>query len=371
MRILLIILAVSFIAGCTPVEVEIGAEDKKIKDNFVLKAPKEKILNVQEVDWIEEVKDKDGKLTGEVINKGKIKQYDYITDEKVKGKFIWHGDYSNAKIIAENGNQKTVEFYSGDHFYKDDKEDVYRIKHKETTTIEAFDLQMEEILGASGDPVYSGAGDGIVYKNDNADWDTSHDATTGADADPTGINAFCMAGLNGPIIELFRLFLPFNTSGIPSGSTIDSAILSVYHRYDGGSDLDAGVVETSQADETTLAVADFNNCGAVDSPTEGAPRVTSWSDTTYANWTLDATGRGWVKTSGDVSTCGSNTGWTCLGIRLEKDLDDVDPLTVRNYHSFRMSEYTGTTEDPYLTVVYTEVIPVVDIFPREGIILID
>jgi hypothetical protein len=112
------------------------------------------------------------------------------------------------------------------------------------------------------------------------------------------------------------------------------------------------VGETTQADPTTLAGTDINDCGAVDNPTEGATRIdlSSLGGNEWVVWTLNATGRGWIKKSGTGAGA-----YTRLGLREGHDCIDsaVDVDGTYNGFTARLSEYTGTGSDPYLEVTYT------------------
>ena len=131
------------------------------------------------------------------------------------------------------------------------------------------------------------------------------------------------------------------------------------HGYNDGNDW-ANVVQTDQPDHGILTTADYNNCGATNNPTEGATRIdiTDVVDDNYNTWTLtEATGWGWIKKSGEASTCGTAlTGWTRLGMREGHDAIDNLPVD-SNTVQIRFSEYANTAYDPYLTVTYTAAPP--------------
>jgi hypothetical protein len=330
-------------------------------ETATLEADKSKILQSKEVDWIEDVLDEKGKPTGEIINKGKIMSYDYISDRKVEGKFLWDEDnYTNAKILGEKGNTKTVAFYSGDHFYKDG-EDVYEIEHGATTTIETFEEAtktswLDKLLGRDvlATDYYTGAGDGRVgYFVAGESWGTAHDAETGTTADYT-TDVMTLTETYKDIASthngIWRGFLPIDTSGLPTGAIISEALLKLYVTFSNNSDADgedwANVVQTSQDDNTELITADYNQCGDVDSPDEGATRISlNGMGTGWKTWTLNSTGRGWI----------NDDGYTLLGMREGHDvLNHQLSVNGSNKINIRYSEYTGTDSDPYLSVTYTE-----------------
>ena len=124
------------------------------------------------------------------------------------------------------------------------------------------------------------------------------------------------------------------------------------------------LVETSQASSTALGTADYDTCGdAIDNPTEGTDNedrennICGKADGVWVEFVMNTTGKGWIKKSGEASTCGTETGWTCLGLREGHDVTD-DPITESGNHNnvfaaIRSSEHTGITYDPKLIVVYS------------------
>lgn len=203
---------------------------------------------------------------------------------------------------------------------------------------------------------YAGAGDGRVTSGGaSTTWDTAHDATDGASASATATTCFSGAFCNDVTgyREIYRAFFPTDTSGLPDNAIISAATLNLYVTVNSNQDNDGddwmNVVQTSQASSSTLAVGDFDQCGAVNNPTEGATRIDlgSVSTSAYTAWTLDATGRGWI----------SKTGFTLLGMREGHDAID-SPIdgsggATQNRLTFSTSEETGTSQDPYLSVTYT------------------
>ncbi len=195
-------------------------------------------------------------------------------------------------------------------------------------------------------------GAGFVAVHSSNNWDTSHDATDGDESSYSA--ASCSVSVNrwDNLYEIYRAFLPFDTSGLPDTATISAAALKIYIASKRDDDNDGndfiGMVQTSQASNTALANADFDQCGAVNSPTEGMTRVDIGDITTSAwtDWALNATALGWI----------SKTDYTKLGLREGHDIVD-DPYTTTNSQintiAFRSVGYTGTDYDPYLAVTYT------------------
>ena len=335
-----------------------------IAEELTLKAPKEKILESKEIDWIETKED------GTLENKGKIIVYDYISDVEVATSTITIKDGKNDKVITENvgrriGNAKFFEngeetigqFYGGTPFIKQGEKWFH--SETATTSIKAFEEQTKPDLIsrlkayfarsslAVTTSYYSGAGDGVVnYSGSPGDANATHDATNGSGADYTGTEPWIEYGGGPPYpYMLGRAFLPIDTSGLPTGALVSAATLRLY-LVDWGQTLIIGLVQTTQASNTTLITEDFDQCGAVDNPTEGATRLThtGGGGSGIKTFTLNATGRGWI----------SDSGYTKLGVRGSQDLDDS--FSSNAACPIAMSEYAGTASDPYLSVTYTEAV---------------
>ena len=187
------------------------------------------------------------------------------------------------------------------------------------------------------------AGDGKVAASD-ATWNTVHDATTGTAAD-SDTSEYCIAGDNSGTYVIHRMFMPIDTSTLPAGASISAASLFIKSGPTvSGSGITIGLVQTDQASTATLADADFNNCGAVDSPTEGATRVNVTTADTWYELVLNATGISWI-VNDEVNA-------TKLGIRGSNDLDDTAPAAYY-YANFHMLENATEANRPYLAITYT------------------
>jgi hypothetical protein len=211
------------------------------------------------------------------------------------------------------------------------------------------------VKAASPETYYSGAGDGYVSYGGSSTqtWATVHNATSGDLADYTGTYTIAESfedSVGTNYYGIVRTFLPFDTSGLPDGATITAANLSIYVTATVNSDNDGydyiGVVQTTQASNSSLVIGDYNDCGAVNSPTQGATAIdiTGISTSAYTTFTLSATGIGWINL----------TGWTYLGIREGHDLAG-HPIATNKDDSvtFSPSNYIGTSQDPYLLITYT------------------
>lgn len=224
--------------------------------------------------------------------------------------------------------------------------------------------------------IFSHSGDeSMVAFGDS--WNAGHDAASGSQLSDDGD-----VGCGAPFADCFnvgafsedpgsfdiiRAFIPFDTSSIPAEASITAAALNVYVVLTGDGDNDGNdfitVVQTSQANYTTLALADFDQAGAINNPTEGVDSgdrrdITSISASAYLSFTLNATGIGWIAGTGETSGatgCQTETGITCLGLREGHDaLDSSIVAVTETYITMSTSNETGTSQDPYLDITYIE-----------------
>ncbi len=230
------------------------------------------------------------------------------------------------------------------------------------------------IAEADSATIYAAAGDGYVNANSSTSFAAARSAATGSTANATGSFPVGTIGLgyayqstkSGTSYLVGRTFYPFDTSSIPANAEISSATFVPYFTSGTSNGQNDGwdfitVVQSSQGTHTTLTTADFDTAGAVTSPTEGIDAgqrkdITSYvgiSSPTAVSYTLNATGRGWIKKSGESSNCSSTNGITCLALREGHDAFNVGMSNVSNLIYPVYSENTGTASDPYLSVSYT------------------
>ena len=281
----------------------------------------------------------------------------------------------NAGAKEERHHYQSV-FYSAPSFTKDG--DTWRYIENATTTKAAFDAKRREnpiaalfwkkAYAASVSP-FSGAGDGYTAHGESGDaenvvtfndcnFDTGPTGSALAFASSTSFRIFSQ--LVGPLsarsCEIDRAFIPFDTSAIPNSATISAATLSLFvtAKTNGVNDgLDtADLVQTHQGSSGTVFDGDHHL--SYDTGGATALDITSVTTSAYNVWTLNVTGIAWIKKSGQAATCGTVTGFTCLGLREGHDIAGTmtlnasgDSLTISS------SENTGTTQDPFLSVTYT------------------
>lgn len=193
---------------------------------------------------------------------------------------------------------------------------------------------------------YAGAGDGIVQAT-SAVHATARGAASGT-KDDTTTEVSTKDDKAGDFF-INHSFIPADTSGIGASNVPSAGILYVYTTSAGG-DADScsvAIVQTTQASNTALANDDFDQCGSLNTPTEGATRkaFSAISTGQYNSYTLNASGVSWIST----------TSYTKLGMRdATRDIDNSAP-TGRNYSFWNTSETASTTSDPYLDVTYAPI----------------
>jgi hypothetical protein len=234
---------------------------------------------------------------------------------------------------------------------------------------------------------FSGAGDGYVYRGNSGfvaatQFSSARTAGSGSTASPSATSADTLLELYTIDCEggctyfayIYRSFLPFDTSSIPSDATVSAVSLSVYvtSTWDATNDsYDYITVSTStQATHTTLTTADYNDAGptTMNSTAElvsagNRKDLTSISSSAYLTFDLDADGIAAVKVSGSASTCSATNGITCLALREGHDATGNAPTIDAGANGIEhsTSEATGTSQDPYLTVTYTS--------PSSGVVI--
>lgn len=340
---------------------------KDLNTNELLKASKEKIVNY------EFMKDENGNNIIAYLYASEIKvpqnTYRGLKEDMTKRTENSQSFLKEVRQIDyETAEEKYVsKFYSGPAFSKEG-DDWYQIETA-TTTPQAFFSQtrltildhVREFFGketfAATDTTYSGVGDGYLYSSGSGSWNNAHDASSGIASYNSSSVAYAGSEYDGYEEEYYigRIFLPFNTSGLPDDNTILSASLYIY-AYSKQNDVDDDfdyltVVQTTQDSNTSLTSGDFDQCGAIDDPTVGINEsqkkdLSDISIPSYIIFDLNSTGISWI----------SKTGYTKLGIREGHDVEDenISPSEDEVYNGIyiRPSEYSGTDNDPYLEITY-------------------
>ncbi|MCD6528185.1 hypothetical protein J7K44_00870, partial [bacterium] len=255
--------------------------------------------------------------------------------------------YRTPDIFYGVGNPPTGLLEAGQNY-------IWRIRTKNGLEYSEWssDGTINMTTGALTGRFYAGSGDGVVGYY-GADWSTAHNATIGTGFCDTCTVDDVRTSWNASLsrYEINRAFFPINTSLIPDDATITEALLkvSVQGWIDNEDNGSLGVVHTTQATTTGLSEEDYDQCGAINNPPEGAIRVNVADIVSGGinSWVLNATGMSWI----------SKTGWTRLGIRHSYDLDNLVP-TGENYVGIRTADQIGSCmpigPGPYLEVTYQE-----------------
>jgi len=207
------------------------------------------------------------------------------------------------------------------------------------------------ILGKRGNTTstfYSNGGD-IAIRKANATWSTVRSAAAG-DSTVNTSPTYVGWEKEGAVYNGYQPFHMFDTSTISASDTISSAIFSIYLNGDNAvaDSQQLSIANSTQATWNSLGTGDFDQRGS----TEGCTRFNCPTGATsgYLDFTLNATGRGFVARSGEtIPGSASASGKTQLAIRWSSDLDNSTP-TNRTYMQVRMSEAAGTSSDPKLVV---------------------
>ncbi|MBI3654091.1 MAG: hypothetical protein HY231_23925 [Acidobacteria bacterium] len=198
--------------------------------------------------------------------------------------------------------------------------------------------------------------DGDMGTNGNASYATAHSTADCADCSGSSLLTAENSGSDlgsGTTYSVIRSVLNFDASALGSGSTISAATLSVKPAsqpfdYTGAATLQ--LVTNSVTSNVAYNTSDFNSFGTTDQAT-----AISWSAlsaNTYADFTLNSTGRGNI----------SKTGVSHFGLRASQDVSNTQPTlgTDPGFSNqggevcyFYGSETTGTTSDPKLVITYT------------------
>lgn len=189
-----------------------------------------------------------------------------------------------------------------------------------------------------------GPGDGYVG-NDGTTYATVRGAADGNNADYTAQTMNMGQYLSGSTYYVWRVFLPFDTSGLPDGDVISAATLHQYCEGDRSTvDFNFALVEATQASPSQLVVGDFSKCGDLSNPTLWSS-VVNTADVTASTWIeigLNAAGRAGI----------NKTGWTKIGIRSEEDYaNSGSPPT--GYEYLQLTSSTWAANAPYLSITYS------------------
>lgn len=141
-----------------------------------------------------------------------------------------------------------------------------------------------------------------------------------------------------------RGYLIFDTSGIPFGSTINSAKLRLYC-YGKNDTVGGGKVKVQYGGPLYPSDPIHNDdfLHGHWSGDGGEILLTNLNINQYNDITLNATGRGWIKPAGTTKLC----------IRMEKDVGDIEPAGGERHDAYFEGPTHGGGHDPKLEIDYT------------------
>ncbi|HYD92893.1 MAG TPA: hypothetical protein VEB18_00310 [Candidatus Paceibacterota bacterium] len=202
---------------------------------------------------------------------------------------------------------------------------------EEAGRLPLFSRLFANIAHAVSQTQYVSPGDGSIFAYDATTWANVQGTSTPSGATFGGFTTYTTTSMQvgsehyvntGKFdfkaggYYIYRSFLPFDTSFLPYGANISAASLNVYATSTATSTDNDGVdyitvVQSTQADEYSLVDADYGRAGnTADNPTEGIDAgqrkdLSSVSIGSYLTFTLNSTGRGWIKKNGEASACGT------------------------------------------------------------------
>lgn len=189
--------------------------------------------------------------------------------------------------------------------------------------------------------------DGEIFHS-SVSWASARDAATGTTGQASSDTLDVGSGETGGYF-LERAFTLFDTSALGGGASVSAATVSLYgvgttvNGDNDGADYLAALASTP-ASNTNITTADYDQIGT----TEGSDQIDigSWSTSAYNDFAFNATGVGWVDTSGI----------TKLGWREGHDITNAVIATSyanRNEVAFSSAEETAFDQDPKLVVTYS------------------
>ena len=303
--------------------------------------------------------------------KDSIAEYVYLDKEAgtsaiVKDGKTIHEDMSKRTAnthVYDLGNGKTeYQIFSGQPYYKQDSK--WRLIEIATTTKAEWDKQTtksfsEKLLTywfktITAADYYSASGDGWVKNvvSGAGSWATAQGASSGSGYSSTSTSNYASLvkfESAESTATIYRSFFPVDTSAINDSETISSSTFALYITNAKDVDNDSydylALVQTSQASTSILSLDDFDTCGSsIDNPEEGSARkdITYINVNVYTYWDFNSTGRSWI----------DKAGFTKIGMREGHDMVDNQPNNdTYNYIINKWADTTGTSTDPYLSII--------------------
>lgn len=193
---------------------------------------------------------------------------------------------------------------------------------------------------------YVGSGDGYVrYSQDPGDtWSNVYNTVTNATTyDNSGTRIYCEVNQNGTFKQMFRTFVPIDTSLLTSSATISSASLSMKEEDSNFADTDATRVYIGGTSLTSITgVGDFARSNWDESVDYGNKLMSDWTSGVRAGISLTSAGLSYI----------SKTGTTYFSLLNSLDRSTTSPTGI-NSHGWASADNATWTNKPYLTITYT------------------
>lgn len=234
-----------------------------------------------------------------------------------------------------------------DYFIEDGKKYL-----RKNITKEFLDNSIGDVFTDTTTSYYAGAGDGdMEVGNTGATWSTIVNTTTASNARYTNAYLQLSYNANNSVTDRWdnmrRVGFPFDTSGL-GDVTVQSATINIWAYSKGNpnsNSISTNIVQFSPASNTSIVTGDWNEFGT----TQLATAITQldWNEGSYTTFTLNSSGLSNINTSG----------YSVFGLKWLEDITNTEPDWYDDENVFcnlRASEQTGTANDPYISITYTE-----------------
>lgn len=208
-------------------------------------------------------------------------------------------------------------------------------------------------VGKTTDTIYA-TNDGQVSSDAKSTWALSHDATSGTLGALQQVYAYWRT-VDG-LYYITRSFDDFVTTGIPTGNTISSAIVSLQCWFVTPRSGLCGINIYSSTSSSTLAAGDFDLVGTTEfSTTQG---FGTFTPDVYADFTLNASGIAAIVKGGT----------TKFSVREANfDATNISPAQDDNPNiAFYNSSEAGTTKDPKIVIEHAAAVVADPFIPSPG-----
>jgi len=282
------------------------------------------------------------------ITKDGTVKYAYKTNQiEISPNEILDKRTSHSKtFLVESKKDKTIyetEIISGSPQYYKDENNVWWQADYATTTLDAFDKQTVSFIPkAYATDFYPHSGDGVIGNDNDSTWAAAHDTDPADSVVSDGTHNYIESeDIGGPRFRCSRIFDMFDTSAIGT----DDVTAVVYGITSGAKGDGYGdsvhIVASTPASDTSLTTADFDQVGSVSFASKALSAITVEQ---YEYWTLNPAGIANI----------DGTGYSNFAVRLGYDVNNTNPSSsgTRNYFGMYMSENSGTTKDPKITVTH-------------------